>query len=160
MIERIQKNLGVPWRTPTVDTLKAGGPDTPVQGIATTMMATFDVVQRAAKAGRNFVITHEPTFYNHEDTTSAFAADPVYTAKRAFLETHRMAVLRFHDNWHARRPDGIRTGMLQIPGLGSLSHGRKPSTPRHARDYHRRARRRCTQDGFRGEPSALSAIRK
>ena len=116
VIERIQKNLGVPWRTPTVDTLKAGTPDTPVQGIATTMMATFDVLQRAAKAGRNFVITHEPTFYNHEDTTTAFSADPVYTAKRAFLESHGMAVLRFHDNWHARRPDGIRTGMLQILG--------------------------------------------
>ena len=116
VVERIQKNLGVPWRTPTVDTLKAGTPDTPVQGIATTMMATFDVVQRAAKAGRNFVITHEPTFYNHEDTTAAFSADPVYAAKRAFLETHGMAVLRFHDNWHARRPDGIRTGMLQILG--------------------------------------------
>jgi putative NIF3 family GTP cyclohydrolase 1 type 2 len=114
VIERIQKNLGVPWRTPTVDTLKAGTPDTPVQGIATTMMATFDVLQRAAKAGRNFVITHEPTFYNHEDTTTAFSADAVYTAKREFLESHHMAVLRFHDNWHARRPDGIRTGMLQI----------------------------------------------
>ena len=25
-----------------------------------------------------------------------------------------MAVMRFHDNWHARRPDGIRTGMLQL----------------------------------------------
>ena len=116
VIERIQKNLGVPWRTPTVDTLKAGTPDTPVQGIATTMMATFDVLQRAQKAGRNFVITHEPTFYNHEDTTTAFSTDAVYEAKRAFLETHRMAVPRFHDNWHARRPDGIRTGMLQILG--------------------------------------------
>ena len=93
-MERIQKNLGVPWRTPTVDTLKAGGPDTSVLGIATTMMATFDVVQRAAKAGRNFVITHEPTFYNHEDTTSAFASDPVYAAKRAFLETSRSGVRR------------------------------------------------------------------
>jgi putative NIF3 family GTP cyclohydrolase 1 type 2 len=116
VIERIQKNLGVPWRTPTVDTLKAGTPDTPVQGIATTMMATFDVLQRAQKAGRNFVITHEPTFYNHEDTTTAFSTDAVYQAKRAFLEEHRMAVMRFHDNWHARRPDGIRTGMLQILG--------------------------------------------
>jgi putative NIF3 family GTP cyclohydrolase 1 type 2 len=121
VIERIQKNLGVPWRTPTVDTLKAGTPDTPVKGIATTMMATFDVLQRAAKAGRNFVITHEPTFYNHEDTTTAFSADPVYAAKRAFLETHGMAVLRFHDNWHARRPDGIRTGMLQILGWERFS---------------------------------------
>ncbi len=121
VMERIQKNLGVPWRTPTVDTLKAGTADTPVQGIATTMMATFDVLQRAAKAGRNFVITHEPTFYNHEDTTTAFSADPVYAAKRAFLETHGMAVMRFHDNWHARRPDGIRTGMLQLLGWERFS---------------------------------------
>ena len=116
VIERIQKNLGVPWRTPTVDTLKAGTVDTPVRGIATTMMATFDVLQRAAKANCNFVITHEPTFYNHEDATTAIASDPVYAAKRAFLESHNMAVMRFHDNWHARRPDGIRTGMLQLLG--------------------------------------------
>lgn len=114
VMDRIRKNLGVPWRTPTVDTLKAGSPETPVTGIATTMMATYDVLQRAAKAGRNFVITHEPTFYNHEDATAAFSADAVYLSKRAFLETHRMAVMRFHDNWHARRPDGIRTGMLQL----------------------------------------------
>lgn len=114
VMDRIQKNLGVPWRTPTVDTLKFGTPDTAVQGIATTMMATFDVLQRAAKANCNFVITHEPTFYNHEDVVTAFANDPVYAAKRAFLDSHRMAVMRFHDNWHARRPDGIRTGMLQL----------------------------------------------
>ena len=116
VMDRIQKHLGVPWRTPTVDTLKAGTPETPVRGIATTMMATFDVLQRADKANCNFVITHEPTFYNHEDAVTALANDPVYAAKRAFLESHGMAVMRFHDNWHARRPDGIRTGMLQILG--------------------------------------------
>ena len=43
-MERIQKKVGVPWTTPTVDTFKAGDPNTPVTGIAVTMMATLDVI--------------------------------------------------------------------------------------------------------------------
>src|SRR5216683_2977586 len=65
VIERIQKHVGVPWTQPTVDTFKAGDPDTQVKGIAVTMMATLDVLERAAAAGQNLIITHEPTFYNH-----------------------------------------------------------------------------------------------
>ncbi|SPF41129.1 hypothetical protein SBA4_2650004 [Candidatus Sulfopaludibacter sp. SbA4] len=38
VIERIRKNAGVPWGTETVDTFKAGGPDTRVRGIATTRL--------------------------------------------------------------------------------------------------------------------------
>src|SRR4051812_24144076 len=72
VIERIQKNVGVPWRAQTVDTFKAGDPQTAVTGIATTFMATYDVLQRAAAAGKNLVISHEPTFYNHEDQTKDF----------------------------------------------------------------------------------------
>ncbi len=69
VIERIQKNVGVPWRSQTVDTFKAGDPDTRVTGVATTMMATFDVLERAAASGKNLIITHEPTFYGHLDQT-------------------------------------------------------------------------------------------
>ena len=116
IVKSIQDHIGIPWNTDTVDTFKAGNPDTPVTGIAVTMMATLDVLERAAANHENFVITHEPTFYNHEDATTAFASDSVYTAKRTFLETHHMAVLRFHDNWHARRPDGIAEGMTEALG--------------------------------------------
>jgi putative NIF3 family GTP cyclohydrolase 1 type 2 len=116
VVARIQKNVGVPWRSETVDTFKAGDPDTPVTGIATTMMATFDVLQRAAAARKNFVISHEPTFYNHEDKTGDFAGDPVYAAKQSFIEKNRMVVWRFHDHIHAMRPDGIFTGMTEILG--------------------------------------------
>ena len=126
MIERIQKNVGVPWRSPTVDTFKAGSPDTPVQGIATTFMATLNVLQRAAGAGRNLVITHEPTFYNHEDATRDFTGDAVYLAKQSFIEKNRMVVWRFHDHWHARRPDGILTGMLEILGWDKYRNADNP----------------------------------
>src|SRR5580704_3730099 len=65
VVAAIQEHVGVPWQKETVDTFKAGNPDTPVTGIAVTMMATMDVLQRAAANGQNLVITHEPTFYNH-----------------------------------------------------------------------------------------------
>ena len=116
VIERIQKNVGVPWRQQTVDTIKAGTPSTRVRGVATTMMATLDVVQRAAAAGKNMVITHEPTFYTHEDKTDALQDDPTFRFKQSFLTAHDMVVFRFHDHWHARRPDGIATGMAEALG--------------------------------------------
>ena len=118
VIERIQKNVGVAWRSQTVDTFKAGDPDTPVTGIATTMMATYDVLRRAAAAGDNLVITHEPTFYGHQDETAALVKenDAVLAAKQALIEKYHLVVWRFHDHWHARTPDGIQTGMLRALG--------------------------------------------
>lgn len=116
VIDRIKANVGVPWRAETVDTIKSGAPDTQIKGIATTMMATLDVVQRAAAAGKNFVVTHEPTFYSHEDKTDALKDDPTYRFKQDFLDKHNMVVFRFHDHWHAHRPDGIATGMIEALG--------------------------------------------
>jgi len=118
VIERIQKNVGVAWHTPTVDTFKAGDPDTPVTGIATTMMATFDVLKRAAAAGDNLIITHEPTFYGHLDQTDQLAKenDAVFATKQAFIAAHHLVVWRFHDHWHARKPDGIQAGMIRALG--------------------------------------------
>jgi putative NIF3 family GTP cyclohydrolase 1 type 2 len=113
LIERIQQNIGVPWKTPTVDTFKAGNPDTPLKGVATTMMATLDVLQRAARSGKNLVITHEPAFYNHDDNTQSFSNDKVLAAKLSFISGNDMVVWRFHDHWHARRPDGITSGMVK-----------------------------------------------
>jgi putative NIF3 family GTP cyclohydrolase 1 type 2 len=119
VIERIQAHVGVPWNGETVDTFKAGNPDTAVTGIAVTMMATLDVLQRAAQAGNNLIITHEPTFYNHLDKPEEFAegeSDAVLSEKRAYIEKHHLIIWRFHDHWHARRPDGIETGMIHALG--------------------------------------------
>jgi putative NIF3 family GTP cyclohydrolase 1 type 2 len=117
VIEEIQQRVGVPWQKETVDTFKAGNPDTPVTGIAVTMMATLDVLQRASAQGLNLVITHEPTFYNHLDTPEAMdQSDPVWAEKRAFIEKHGMVIWRFHDHWHRRNPDGIEAGMIHALG--------------------------------------------
>jgi putative NIF3 family GTP cyclohydrolase 1 type 2 len=117
IVAEIQKEVGVPWSAKTVDTFKAGNPDTPVTGIAVTMMATMDVLERASAKGLNFVITHEPTFYAHLDVPEGMPqSDPVWTQKRDFIEKHKMVVWRFHDHWHMRKPDGIEAGMVHALG--------------------------------------------
>jgi putative NIF3 family GTP cyclohydrolase 1 type 2 len=117
IVREIQDNIGIPWQKDTVDTFKAGNPDTPVTGIAVTMMATMDVLERAAANHENFVITHEPTFYNHLDVPEEMPqSDPVWAEKRAFIEKHNMVVWRFHDHWHERKPDGILVGMVHVLG--------------------------------------------
>ncbi len=121
VIERIQKNIGVPWQKQTVDTFKAGDPDTPVTGIATSFMATFDVLQRAAAAGKNLVISHEPTFYSHLDETKDLTADPIYRAKQDFIAKHKLVVWRFHDHWHARQPDAVYVALAQLLGWEKYS---------------------------------------
>src|SRR5258708_3779149 len=55
-IAAIQHETPGNWDEPTVDTFKAGDPDAPVTGIAVTMMATMDVLQRAAAHGDNLII--------------------------------------------------------------------------------------------------------
>lgn len=120
IVERIRGRLaaqGIAWRAETVDTFKAGDPDTPVRGIATTGMATLDVLRRASAAGRNFVVTHEPTFYNHLDETTPLAADPVYAAKQRLVAEHGLVVWRFHDHAHALRPDPLFVGSARALGL-------------------------------------------
>jgi putative NIF3 family GTP cyclohydrolase 1 type 2 len=127
IVAEIQKHLGVPWKEPTVDTFKAGNPDTAVTGIAVTMMATMDVLERASAKGLNFVITHEPTFYSHLDAPEGMPeSDPVWAEKRAFIEKHGMVVWRFHDHWHMRKPDGIEAGMTRALGWEKYQNAENP----------------------------------
>jgi len=127
VIARIQEHVGIPWMQQTVDTFKAGNPDAQVKGIAVTMMATLDVLQRAAAAGQNLIITHEPTFFNHQDKPDDLDQkdnDPVLAAKHAFIEEHGLVIWRFHDHWHRMRRDGIELGMAHALGWEKFQDSR------------------------------------
>jgi putative NIF3 family GTP cyclohydrolase 1 type 2 len=134
IIHRIQAQVAIPWGADTVDTFKAGDPATPVTGIAVTMMATLDVLKRAATENKNLVITHEPTFYNHLDTTSSLAQlnDPVLAEKQRFIQEHHLVVWRFHDYWHQRDPDGILLGTTKALNWESLRDASNPHLFVHA----------------------------
>jgi putative NIF3 family GTP cyclohydrolase 1 type 2 len=111
-----------------VDTFKAGDPEAPVTGIVTTAFATSDVLARAVAAGKNLIIAHEPTFYEHTENTRSIAGDPVLAAKQTFIKTHNLIVWRFHDQIHCRRPDGIMEGIIETLGWQKYQRQGTPAT--------------------------------
>ena len=121
IIARINKESRVSLPERTVDTFKAGDPQTRVKGIAVTMMATLDVLKEASKRGLNLVITHEPTFYSHRDTVGVLESehDSVYLEKQKFIADHGIVVWRFHDAPHSMKPDMITAGMIKALGWDS-----------------------------------------
>ena len=124
IVDRIRQRAGVEWKTATVDAFKAGDPATAVKGIATTAMATMDVLKEAVKAGANLVITCEPTFYSRADSPSPGGArrggpagpDAVFTAKNEFIERNGLVVWRFSDHWRLRTPDPLSVGLADALG--------------------------------------------
>jgi putative NIF3 family GTP cyclohydrolase 1 type 2 len=113
IVDRIKAHVGIPWMAQTRDTFKAGDPQTPVTRIAVTMMATMNVLERAAANGQNLIITHEPTFFDDPDqaeTVPQGERDPVLAEKRAFIEKHHLIIWRFHDHQHRMQLDQVEQG--------------------------------------------------
>ncbi len=67
---------GAPFEQ-TVDTLKSGTADQKVSGIVTTMFPTVEVIKKAIRINANFIIAHEPSFYNHADDINWVADNSV-----------------------------------------------------------------------------------
>ncbi len=97
----------------TVDTLKAGHRNIEVTGVVTSMFATIEVIKKAIALNANFIIAHEPTFYNHLDDTTWLMQDEVYQYKAALLKQNNMAVWRNHDYVHSHKPDGVKTEVVK-----------------------------------------------
>jgi putative NIF3 family GTP cyclohydrolase 1 type 2 len=128
-MQRIQQALGGDWSAPGTDGFKAGDPNTPVTGIATTAMATVEVLKQAVQSRNNLVLTCEPTFFGRQDgPPSAQPArggrgpaglspdDPVYKAKKDFIEKNNLVVFRLHDHWQARPENPMLTGLADSLG--------------------------------------------
>jgi putative NIF3 family GTP cyclohydrolase 1 type 2 len=104
IVDRLRSAIGVEWRAQSADGFKAGDPGTVVTGIATTVMATTDVLRRAAASGQNFIVTEEPLFYMANEEPGNRAKDPVYLAKKALIDDRRLVVFRLSEHWNARQP--------------------------------------------------------
>ncbi|CAG4994758.1 hypothetical protein DYBT9275_01461 [Dyadobacter sp. CECT 9275] len=127
VIDLILKTIpGAPF-SKTVDTLKSGSAGQPVTGIVSTMFATVEVIEKAVKLGANFIIAHEPTFYNHADETAWLENDAVFQYKKALLDKHKIAVWRFHDYWHTHQPDGVQMGVLTSLGWEKYYDEKNPA---------------------------------
>jgi putative NIF3 family GTP cyclohydrolase 1 type 2 len=79
-------------------------------------MSTLDVLQRAVTSRKNMIVTHEPTFWSDADIVKDLTDDPLYKYKLSFAEKNKLVVWRFHDHWHAMKPDGIYVGWNKALG--------------------------------------------
>ena len=111
----IKEVPGAPFEK-TVDTLKAGSREIKVKGVITTMFATIDIINKAIASGVNFIIAHEPTFYNHLDDTGWLEKDDVFNYKMDLLKKHHIAVWRNHDYIHSHLPDGVEDYVVKQLG--------------------------------------------
>ncbi|TFF37349.1 Nif3-like dinuclear metal center hexameric protein [Mucilaginibacter psychrotolerans] len=116
IIDLILKEGGLSPIPGTVDTLKSGSADMVVTEIVTTMFATIEVIEQTAKLGANFIIAHEPTFYNHTDDKEFVKNNPVMQQKVDLLNKYKITIWRCHDYIHSIKPDVIGYGVLKKAG--------------------------------------------
>ena len=132
VVALMKENVTCDWQTETVDVFKAGNPQSNLRGIAVCMFADVPTLQKAVELGCNFIITHEPVFYNHLDETENLLDNAVFKEKMDYIQKHKLVVFRYHDHIHATKPDGIYQGMIDQLNLesyaldGSLIHYKLP----------------------------------
>jgi putative NIF3 family GTP cyclohydrolase 1 type 2 len=113
VMDLILKEGGLTPLKDTVDTIKAGQADQVVSGIVTTMFPTVSVIEEAAKRNANFIMAHEPSFYNHLDDKDWVKDNKVLADKLQLLEKHNMVIWRFHDYCHSLKPDAVSYGVAK-----------------------------------------------
>lgn len=137
IVDRVKKNLGVEWKAETLDSFKAGDPETYVTGIVTTSLASLEVLGKTVNAGANMIVTCEPTFFAKADSTTPPArrlpgapaaspsvpspSDPVFTAKADFIRKHNLVVWRFSDHWRLHKPNAFEQGLANAFGWSKFA---------------------------------------
>ena len=102
----------------TVDTFKAGTPDTEVRGVAVGWMTYTWALQNALSLGCNVFVTHEPTYYDHYDKDERIFNLPGVEEKRRFIQENDLVIIRCNDLWDQYPGIGIADSWGDWLGLG------------------------------------------
>ena len=129
LLDRIQKNVGVPWQSQRSDGFSDGilhgSADTAVTGIVTTFTPTLEVLRGAVASRKNTIICREAPFYSRGERAPLFWRnspappkemtdnDPVCRAKQDFITQNNLVIIRLVENWDARRSDGQLRGLVR-----------------------------------------------
>ncbi len=118
---------------PATDVIKFGDPARECTGVVVTCTPTVEVIRKTIELGANFLITHEPLFWNHEDQTDWLEGNRLYQQKKQLLEENGITVWRDHDHIHGGAPhsgnvDKIFQGIMHELGWENylIGGGNKP----------------------------------
>lgn len=123
LIDQVLARLNVPARARGNDRIIAGDPLTPVTGIATVAMATFDALKAAAAARANLILTADATFWGDTDSVTGLEGNATFTAKRDFIRANNLVVCRIADHLFDAAPNPVRIGMARQLGWEETGQG-------------------------------------
>ena len=148
LLERLQKNVGVPWQSQRADGFSdgvlQGNAETTVTGIVTTFTPTLEVLRKTVASGKNTVICREAPFYSRGERAPLFwrngpalskelvENDAVCRAKQEFIAQNNVVILRLCENWDARENDGQLRGLVRALGWERFHVNSKKGSP----EYH------------------------
>jgi putative NIF3 family GTP cyclohydrolase 1 type 2 len=108
----------------TVDTFKSGVPEAEITAIAIGWMSYTWALKKALDLGCNVFITHEPTYYDHYDSSQeVFQRLPDVRKKKQFIEERGLIILRCHDLWDQFPAEGIADSWGELLQLGKPIDG-------------------------------------
>ncbi len=144
------KNVGVPWQSQRADGFSEGilfgSPGATVTGIATHWTPTLEVLRKAVSSGKNVIICREAPFYSRGERAPILEKwaralkkhlenDAVWRAKQEFISRNNLVIIRFVDNWDARKTDSQLRGLSRALGRDSfhvsLGSGEDAHDPRN-----------------------------
>ncbi len=94
----------------TCDTVKSGNVEKEVHKVAIAMFGTIDVLRQVNDWGADFLIVHEPLYYDHMDHIHDYI---VIKDKQQIIEESGLTIFRFHDYPHKMAPDMICAGEIK-----------------------------------------------
>jgi putative NIF3 family GTP cyclohydrolase 1 type 2 len=110
----------------TVDKIIIGNPAKQIKRVLTTWICSLRAIQAAIDGGYDAIITHEPTFYMHQNELECLDAleDGTFMKdaslmKKKLLENSGLVVIRVHDSWDTRPVWGIADCWAGALGLSN-----------------------------------------
>ncbi|MBE6017865.1 MAG: hypothetical protein E7233_09750 [Lachnospiraceae bacterium] len=94
-------------REETSDVIKYGDPEKECTGVAVTCFASTEVIRKAIELGVNFIITHEPTFFNDPEEKDFLEGNKAFEEKKRLLDESGMVIWRDHDHIHGPGRPGM-----------------------------------------------------
>ncbi|MBC8079801.1 MAG: Nif3-like dinuclear metal center hexameric protein [Gorillibacterium sp.] len=109
----------------TVDRIIIGNPDKDIRTILVTWISDLKAVKAAIEGGFDMLITHEPTFWIHENEVRELenlregsSKKKVGLEKKKLIEDNGLVILRNHDLWDRIPEIGMPWTWGRFLGMG------------------------------------------
>ena len=136
IVDRIQKKIGPGWKETPTDAFLSGDKDTEVKGVVTTFAPSLEVMQKAVTSGANMIVSRESPYWARAKNPpgtgpiaqpaaggagrgrnlAAMENDPVYKAKRDYIDANHLILYQLFENWNAVQPDAQLKGLAKALG--------------------------------------------